>query len=346
MKKSSVSKSTYFAAANGYDGFRSNFNRVFPPATLKRLYILKGGPGTGKSTLMRNISKCIPREIELTEILCSSDTGSLDGILLNYNGVTVAVADGTDPHAIEARYPGAVEKIINLGDGFDYKALAREKDGIVELSRKKKEFYKKGYEALRCAGEIHKYIDAFLFEYDAYKEAENIAEEICKNEESREKREIFKGLLVSAFSKDGHTYLPIEGGGKTVVRIKGDGFFEYLVTAKIAKKLEENGCAEKIFTSPFSDKMIDAVETQDAIYTVSPDNDWDVDISSLIKDSEEYKTVKESHRIMINTAQKAFKEAASRHFELEDIYTSNMSFEKNKCQEEEIVKEIAELFDK
>ena len=43
----------YFAAANTESGFFSLFDEVFSPEHLRRIYILKGGPGTGKSTHTR-----------------------------------------------------------------------------------------------------------------------------------------------------------------------------------------------------------------------------------------------------------------------------------------------------
>ena len=43
----------YFAAANTYKGFESFFDEIFNTEKLERIYILKGGPGAGKSTLMQ-----------------------------------------------------------------------------------------------------------------------------------------------------------------------------------------------------------------------------------------------------------------------------------------------------
>ena len=43
----------FFAAANTEEGFYSIFESVFPPSALDKIFIIKGGPGTGKSTLMR-----------------------------------------------------------------------------------------------------------------------------------------------------------------------------------------------------------------------------------------------------------------------------------------------------
>ena len=47
----------YFGAANGYSGFRSQFGEIFNSHNMEKLYILKGGPGTGKSTLLKRIDR-------------------------------------------------------------------------------------------------------------------------------------------------------------------------------------------------------------------------------------------------------------------------------------------------
>ena len=47
----------FFAAANTEEGFYSIFESVFPPSALDKIFIIKGGPGTGKSTLMRQIAE-------------------------------------------------------------------------------------------------------------------------------------------------------------------------------------------------------------------------------------------------------------------------------------------------
>ena len=52
----------FFAAANTSSGFVSFFDRLFDPKTLKKIYILKGGPGVGKSTLMKNAAKAAEKK--------------------------------------------------------------------------------------------------------------------------------------------------------------------------------------------------------------------------------------------------------------------------------------------
>ena len=45
----------YFLGANSPTGFYSLYDHLLPPEEARAIYILKGGPGCGKSTLMRKI---------------------------------------------------------------------------------------------------------------------------------------------------------------------------------------------------------------------------------------------------------------------------------------------------
>lgn len=63
---------------------------------------------------------------------CSSDPDSLDGVVIGSH--QVAVLDGTAPHVIDPRYPGAVDEIVNLGQYWQRSALADNRAGIIEIS--------------------------------------------------------------------------------------------------------------------------------------------------------------------------------------------------------------------
>ena len=81
----------YFAAANAYNGFKNYFNEVFNPDEFDKIFIIKGGPGTGKSTLMKNIMSTLNEDIKKEAILCSSDVKSLDGLILEFSNKKVAI---------------------------------------------------------------------------------------------------------------------------------------------------------------------------------------------------------------------------------------------------------------
>lgn len=151
----------FFAAANTEKGFRSLFDEIFTPEKFRRIYILKGGPGTGKSTLMRNLGAVAEGEgYDVEYICCSSDPDSLDGILIE--GLSVAVLDGTAPHTTDPVYPGAVERIVDLGEAFDFDLLEENRDRLVPLIRAKKEAYRSAYRFLSAAGSMEKEHDALL----------------------------------------------------------------------------------------------------------------------------------------------------------------------------------------
>ena len=137
-------KRSYFAAANGYSGFRSYFNDIFISEKFKRIFILKGGPGTGKSTLMKRVVHFADCEgMDYEKIHCSSDPYSLDGVIINTNGKRYAIIDGTAPHERDAVIPGAIDTIVNLGDSFNISSLESKRDEIIHLNQKKKKAYKK-----------------------------------------------------------------------------------------------------------------------------------------------------------------------------------------------------------
>ena len=123
----------YFLGSNTPEGFFSLFDHLLPVEGARTLYILKGGPGCGKSTLMRRLSRRAQERGEpVEEILCSGDPDSLDAVIFPQRGV--ALVDGTAPHVVEPRCPGAVDRYVDLGVCYDYAALSPLKEEI--LNRK------------------------------------------------------------------------------------------------------------------------------------------------------------------------------------------------------------------
>ena len=73
---------SYFLGANAPSGFYSLYSHLLPPEQARGIYILKGGPGCGKSTLMRKVAQLVSQQGEAVEyILCSGDPGSLDAVI-------------------------------------------------------------------------------------------------------------------------------------------------------------------------------------------------------------------------------------------------------------------------
>ena len=145
-------RSAYFAAVNSGRGFVSLFEGIFFGESITRRYIIKGGPGTGKSSFMRRVGQRALGEGRGVEYYyCSSDTASLDGVVIDGR---VAIFDGTAPHSYDTTAPGVRDEIINLGAFWDAEILRGEADGIGRLTEQKRAAYRRAYGYLRAALEV------------------------------------------------------------------------------------------------------------------------------------------------------------------------------------------------
>ena len=113
---------TFFLGANAPTGFYSLYDQLPSGHDARRLFLLKGGAGCGKSTLMGKVAQRLEEVGEEVEyIRCSGDPGSLDAVIFPRLGA--AIVDATAPHVIEPQLPGVVESYVNLGDCYDHAAL-------------------------------------------------------------------------------------------------------------------------------------------------------------------------------------------------------------------------------
>lgn len=143
----------YFLGANSPSGFYSLYDQLLPPEKARAIYILKGGPGCGKSTLMRHVaSRMEENGLEPEYILCSGDPDSLDAVVLSALGV--ALVDGTAPHVVEPKYPGAVERYVNMGDCYDKAALWTVRSKIMDCMSGYKGCYQRAYRCLGASAEV------------------------------------------------------------------------------------------------------------------------------------------------------------------------------------------------
>src|SRR5690554_1256429 len=144
----------FFLGTNTGKGFYSFYGQVGKEDST-RIFIIKGGPGTGKSTFMKKIGQeMLCREFPVEFAHCSSDSNSLDGLLLPSLGI--ALLDGTSPHVVDPRYPGAVDEILNFGDYWDEKAIREKKKNILQLTQTIDTCYSRVYSYLNAAAGIHR----------------------------------------------------------------------------------------------------------------------------------------------------------------------------------------------
>ncbi|SET21676.1 hypothetical protein SAMN05421676_103249 [Salinibacillus kushneri] len=141
----------YYAGGNTAKGFYDLFEETLK--RLDRIFILKGGPGTGKSTLMKKIGESWKSDDNIEYIHCSADYGSIDGVIIP--DLKIGIVDGTAPHVIEPKYPGVIEEYVNLGEAWDSEQLRMYKEPIFQVKNQIKACYDKAYKLFAEALDIH-----------------------------------------------------------------------------------------------------------------------------------------------------------------------------------------------
>ena len=137
---------SYFLGANTKNGFSSLY-AGFPPRRGDFLRIIKGGPGTGKSTLLKAVAKAAQeRGLPVECVLCSGDPDSLDGLYLPT--LSLALADGTAPHVMEPGLFGVTGDYMDLGRHFVRPFSEKEKQALLALQQDYREDYRLAYKKL------------------------------------------------------------------------------------------------------------------------------------------------------------------------------------------------------
>lgn len=151
----------YFLGSNSPKGFYSLHHQLLDPAEAECVFILKGGPGCGKTHLMKRVAEHAEASgLSVEYIACAGDPESLDAIRIP--GKKAAVIDGTAPHVVEPKYPGLIEHYVNLERFYDPKGLAPLRGEIMERAGDMKNCYNRAFRCLRAASEIEQDIRSVL----------------------------------------------------------------------------------------------------------------------------------------------------------------------------------------
>lgn len=194
MKKGRIMHN--FPGSNTPEGFKGFMDCDL--AHMERIFVLKGGPGCGKSTLMKKIAQNMAdRGYDVEVWMCSSAPESLDGVVIGE--LAVAVVDGTAPHIVEPKLPGVVEEIVNLGEHWNQSQLREHKDEIRQLAGEIQQCFERAYAQLAQGEEARRSGEYELPEdLTAGQLAQGLAEEIFGQERLRVRR-----FFAEAFTREG-----------------------------------------------------------------------------------------------------------------------------------------------
>ncbi|WP_129596060.1 hypothetical protein [Anaerophilus nitritogenes] len=333
-----------FPGGNTSKGFYSYYDQIIDSQT-RKLWIIKGGPGVGKSSFMRKIGYDISKigyDVEFHQ--CSSDYDSLDGIVIP--DLKIAMIDGTAPHIVDPKYPGAVDEILNFGQFWNEHGIQKHKDAIIRISKETSQCFKRAYQFFAAAKLIRDDI------YNIYGEAlekrkldqtlakfkQNLFNHLDYNEEGK-----IRHLFGSAFTPKGYVdhYETILEGMNTIYYIDGrymDAMSEFI--ENIAYEARTRGLNVEVYHEPLDEKNIQTLIipllqvgiTIGDKYAHSYDEKivfWDFMKKDILNQHEDI--LKEDQKIyeeLIHTGILNIKRAKEKHDHLEKIYIEYMDFKK------------------
>lgn len=253
MKNNAITPE-FFLGANTPLGFFSIFDNIRPTQEDWFCHILKGGPGTGKSTLMKKVAENQP-DCEI--IRCSSDPKSLDAVILKKS--KTCIVDGTAPHVIDPVYPGISDEIINLGEYWNKKQLKKSKKEILKFCQENSRFHKTSRRYLAAFGIAFESTSRIIEENTDYKKLNSFCEKFSKKilKETSKSSGSEKTRFITSITPDGYIFLQKSISAlceKLIViddnfSVLGSYILKYLRKLALEKKLNLISCP-----CPFSPK--------------------------------------------------------------------------------------------
>lgn len=195
-----------FPGGNTSKGFFSYYSYILGQEEAERIFVIKGGPGVGKSTFMKKIGQeMIERGYDAEFMHCSSDNNSLDGLVLPE--LKIAFVDGTAPHVVDPKNPGAVDEIIHLGDYWDEVGMRKNRNEILVINKEVGRLFARAYRYLKAAASIYEdiaVINSWALEEGKINKLEyELEQELFDRIELSEKQGKQRRLFASAITPDG-----------------------------------------------------------------------------------------------------------------------------------------------
>ncbi len=348
----------YFPGNNTPLGFFSYYKHILGQREANKIICMKGGPGTGKSTFMKRIGEAFAKLDEDIDYLhCSADENSLDGVVLRKR--RIAVIDGTSPHTTDPVTPGAVDKIINLGEFWNEDGILLNKEEIIDLNEECSRWYRIAYNYLSAAKSVFRSLEEVYNRAVGHSEIYRVVADIVGREyqgheiclaPGRERRFFASAItasgtvnyLQSLLTDMERIYLI-----NVPVGYANSGFMSVLREGAIYRGLD----IESFYCPMCPDEKIDHLvipQLKTAFVTVNEYHDiepWEIideenreqeiillDVSDymnslVIAQSTEFvASLLEEFDILLDKAAAALEKAKNAHMQVESMYVPNMNF--------------------
>jgi GTPase SAR1 family protein len=354
-----------FPGGNTSQGFFSFYNYIIEP-NAKRIFVIKGGPGVGKSTFMRYIaSKMIEKGYDVEFHCCSSDNGSLDGLVIPAKNI--ALLDGTAPHIVDPKNPGAVDEIIHLGDFWDEDKIVANKASVLETNKRVGRYFTIAYSRLKEAKVAHDEWESYVTESMDFGNVNSLgkvlSDEVFSQRNDGSGLGKVRRLFASAITPEGliHYYPTLLKNCKNLFLLEGlPGSGKSTLLNRIVEDAILRGHFVEEFHCPFDPTKLDlviipALQTAVVNNTHAASLDINTFKSSIIKNFdlstclndlhyEQYKgecsAAKKRFEDNLNGAVEYIRRAKQDHDLMETYYIPAMDFKAINAKREEVLNRI------
>ena len=333
----------YFLASNSAEGFVPYFDTSYNPFDGWKAYIIKGGPGTGKSTFMKRlVNEAITKGYDPEICPCSSDPDSLDAVVIPK--LKMVVMDGTAPHTVDPKYAGAVENILNFGEFWDSDRLGSKTDEIIAVTNKNKALHKIASLYLLTSGNLLKDNISAQQQATNFPKLEGYTKKLCKKyiKETGKKRyeniRFLSGVSPKGMVSFGDTILKYT---ENLIVFKDNyGGVSHEILKEIRKFALDRNFEIITFKNAFLPQYIDHIVIPELNIAFVTENDYTtfetdarrvhferfVDVSRL--KSKRLKYNKKTFKELLGYATQTLKEAKKVHDDLEKLYIGAMDYDR------------------
>lgn len=349
----------FFPGANTSRGFYSLFDYILPKETATRIFCIKGGPGTGKSYLMKKVGQYFNEKgYNIEYHHCSSDSDSLDAVVIKK--LKIALLDGTSPHVVDPKYPGVIDEVLNMGDCWRESGFSSYRSDIISISKDISNTFSRAYRYFAAAKSIHD--DWSFYNSDTLDLSKlNLLKENLKTE-------ILNDIKVSSLGYDRHlfatsftpkgiiTYIDtlINNYKRIYVLNGGPGTSKTNVLDYLYKESIKRGLDVEVYHDPLIPERIEHVLIPSLSIAILTSNEINqkkfvgnqihmeelCDSTLLKKYSSNINQSKENFYSLLNQGLDILASEKPLHDKLEECYTPNMNFEKNEAKFNEVINKI------
>lgn len=315
----------YFLGNNSGYGFFNLYENELK--STDKTVLLKGGSGTGKSSLLKKIAKkakAMGLDYELW--FCSGDPQSLDGIYLKDKNA--AVVDATAPHASGVDIPVIKDVIFDLAQSLDESKLKGMRQDIEKYMKCKKQHFMRVYQHLKSAL-CHLY-NQFEIEKQGVDEdkirayASSVARDL--NPVTDKNRTLFARAICPTGESEYFDHLR----GKKVVFVKGCAYAKKVFFDEISRLRK----GLTLFLSPLDPKTCEGIVCGDVAYVENVGhfaNDSIVDLGVFGERFNKDDSIEEANNAIMQTAfaVERLNKAREAHMKVESIFVPAMDFSNN-----------------